>query len=447
MLLQVSSCRSSERDPTIAELFAAREKTGGVTKFVVSPFWNSGLLIAAYGNVAFLVLGAWMYSGVVLILSERARRAQYARAVALSYGQETLDDVENAEHQERQKLKGIRRAWHPLTIEYAAWLKFPGFAVRLAEVLVPGSVYCAVGFLLVGDETDENSSGYSSALAIIAALVYILSIAVFIRFRLRPCVSCTEFPKASDHDAARRRLFCYKADALDRWVPTHGWEPADLRRAFGELFDGMQPRFVYHRVVETAVACWIGGLCAFASFGFGLSCTISCAVMALSLLMWAILIAYHKYHRLPLDRVLIPVLLIIFVAMLGLKALGNDTPEGGVVVVFVGIVCRVVYGFWIEWEETRLRAVAAHLAAAAHDGDEVVMVELNGDCKNRKGDNISRLLEHDTESLDEMRADLLSAASMDGGSTSTRQPPPLLFAEGTAIVGVIAQGSRTIDAL
>ncbi|CUG06543.1 transmembrane protein, putative [Bodo saltans] len=357
LLMQIAPCISRDRDLTVDEMMTNRDNVGGRSVYGLSPFWDFGLLIAAYANIAVFVVFFWLYGGVVLVMGERAYHAEVAAAVSQSYGTKTAIDVDDEQEAAKLRRKGIFREWSRTTVEVASRLRFPSIPLRVVEVLLPGTTFCAVGYLLTAP---SNTSGLPAGAVIAVVGTILLGFVGYLHVRIVPCLKYT----AVHHpllipDAVspyRSRLW------IARLIPTHRWEPHILRPSFGTLYDSMNERYVRYRTLDIGLVLSYSGMSALSTFGTGLSCIIGCGWMTLSMVIAALMTATHEMYRLPLDRVLVPFKHIIFAIICSLKTAGVEVPSWLYYVQFGVLLIRVAYGFWVKHEENRIVAIEAAVA-------------------------------------------------------------------------------------
>jgi hypothetical protein len=318
----------------------------------LSPFWDFGLLIAAYANIAVFVIFFWLYGGAVLVMGERAHHAEVALAVQQSYGTKTEIEVDDEQDAAMLKRRGIFREWKRTTIEVATRMRFPSIPLRAVEILLPGTTFCAVGHLLT---SPANTSGLPAGAVVAVVIAILLGFVGYLHVRIVPCLKYTPVHHPSlIADAVSPYL---NRMWIARLIPTHRWEPRILRPSFGTLYDSMNQRYVRYRALDIALVLSYSGMSALSTFGTGLSCVIGCGWMTLSMVIATLMTATHELYRFPLDRVLVPCKHAIFAVMCTLKTAGVDVPSWLYYVQFTVMLSRVVYGFWVRREETRIVSI------------------------------------------------------------------------------------------
>lgn len=357
LLMQVSSCKSRDVDLTVSEMQEYRSQNGGRSIYGLNPFWDYGFLIAAYSNIAMMAVFFWLYGGVILFFSERAYHDGIAAAIRMSYGAKSEAEVDEEQEAAQMKRRGIFREWRRTTIEVAQQGRFPAVPLRVVEVLLPGTMFCSVGFLLT---SSKDTSGLPAGVAIAFVLGILLGFVGYLHVRIAPTLRYVPvhhpllIPDAVS--PYRRRLW------IARLIPTHRWEPSILRAPFGCLYDSMSEEYLRYRVVDMGLVLSYAGMSAMSTFGTGLSCVVGCGWMTLSMAIAAVMTATHGLYRLPLDRVITPVKHILFAVICCLKTVGSDVHPALTYAQFGLIILRVLYGVWVKREEQRIIDIEAALA-------------------------------------------------------------------------------------
>lgn len=357
LLMQVTPCQSTDRVLTQVEMFTNRDQSGGRSVYGLSPFWDFGLLIACYANIAVLVVFFWLYSGLVLLAAERAQMLEVELAVQQSYGTKSEADIDDEQEAAKLKRKGIFREWRRSTIEVAEQWRFPAIPLRVAEMLLPGTTFCAVGYLLTAP---ENASGLPAGAAIAVVIAVLLGFVGYLHVRIVPCLKYVPvhhpllIPDAVS--PYRSRLW------VARLIPTYRWEPHRLRAGFGIMYDSMSKPYVRYRALDIALALSYSGMSALGTFGTGLSCVIGCGWMTLSMILAGLMTATHSLYRLPLDRFWVPCKHAVFAVMCCLKTTGINVPSALYFVQFAMMLIRLVYGVWVRYEEHRITEIEKAIA-------------------------------------------------------------------------------------